>query len=204
MLAPGPPGWPGRLEVAGKGPLVICVPGMGDLRATYRLVAPILREGGYRVAGMDLRGHGDSDATFFSSYGDTDTADDLIALIEALHGPAVIVGNLTGVAAAALAAAQRPDLVSGLVLISPFLRETQVSAPTRLAFPVALTPRWAATVWKHYLHRPSTPAANPTTSTPTSAKSLPASASQDTPGPSPSLHAPATPLQRATSARSLE
>ena len=62
-------------DVAGDGPLVVLVPGMGDLRATYRFLAPALREAGYRVACTDLRGHGDSDATF-TSYGDAETAGD--------------------------------------------------------------------------------------------------------------------------------
>ena len=37
---------------------------MGDLRSVYRFLAPALVEARYRVATMDLRGHGDSDATF--------------------------------------------------------------------------------------------------------------------------------------------
>src|SRR5256885_3833215 len=56
-------------DVAGAGPLVLLVPGMGDLRDTYRFLAPALRDAGYRVACTDLRGHGDSDVTF-TSYGD--------------------------------------------------------------------------------------------------------------------------------------
>jgi alpha-beta hydrolase superfamily lysophospholipase len=56
-------------DVDGDGPLVVLVPGMGDLRAAYRFLAPRLREAGYRVACTDLRGHGDSDVSF-SSYGD--------------------------------------------------------------------------------------------------------------------------------------
>jgi len=60
-------------DVAGTGPLLVLVPGMGDLRAKYRFVAPALRQAGYRVACTDLRGHGDSDTTF-ASYGDEETA----------------------------------------------------------------------------------------------------------------------------------
>jgi hypothetical protein len=37
-------------DIAGEGPLVILVPGMGDLRAGYRFLAPALREAHYRVA----------------------------------------------------------------------------------------------------------------------------------------------------------
>ena len=101
-------------DVAGSGPLVVLVPGMGDLRAGYRFLAPGLRAAGYRVACTDLRGHGDSDATF-TSYGDEETAGDVIALLEELGGPAVVVGNSMGAGSAALAAAERPELVSGLV-----------------------------------------------------------------------------------------
>ena len=138
-------------DVAGGGPLVVLVPGMGDLRSTYRLVAEELRASGYRVAATDLRGHGDSDATF-DEYGDVATAGDVIALVEHLgDGPAVLVGNSMGAGAAALAAAERPDLVAGLVLIGPFVRNGTVSAAKRLLFRVAMAPWWAAPVWSAYL-----------------------------------------------------
>jgi pimeloyl-ACP methyl ester carboxylesterase len=137
-------------DVAGDGPLVILVPGMGDLRASYRFLAPDLRAAGYRVACTDLRGHGDSDATF-PSYGDKETAGDVIALIAELHGPAVLVGNSMGAGAAALAAARHPDLVAGLVLVGPFVRNGQTSTMRRLLLRVAMAPPWAAISWKSYL-----------------------------------------------------
>jgi pimeloyl-ACP methyl ester carboxylesterase len=137
-------------DVAGDGSLVILVPGMGDLRAGYRFLAPALRAAGYRVACTDLRGHGDSDATF-TSYGDEETAGDVIALIGELGGPAVVVGNSMGAGAAALAAAQRPGLVSGLVLVGPFVRNGKTSAMQRILLRVAMAPPWAAISWKSYL-----------------------------------------------------
>jgi pimeloyl-ACP methyl ester carboxylesterase len=137
-------------DIGGDGPLVLLVPGMGDLRAAYRFLAPALREAGYRVACTDLRGHGDSDSTF-TSYGDTETAADLIALIEELGGPAIIAGNSMGAAAAVLAAAQRPELVSGLVLIGPFVRNPATSAMQRIALRAAMAWPWAAMSWKFYL-----------------------------------------------------
>ena len=82
-------------DVAGTGQLIVLVPGMGDLRAGYRFLAPALRAAGYRVACTDLRGHGDSDTTF-PSYGDEETAADVVALIRELGGPAVVVGNSMG------------------------------------------------------------------------------------------------------------
>jgi pimeloyl-ACP methyl ester carboxylesterase len=123
---------------------------MGDLRAGYRFLAPALEEAGYRVASTDLRGHGDSDVTF-ASYGDVETADDVIALIEELGGSAVIVGNSMGAGSAVLVAAKRPGLVRGLVLIGPFVRNGKTSAIQRMMLRVAMAPLWAASAWKSYM-----------------------------------------------------
>jgi pimeloyl-ACP methyl ester carboxylesterase len=136
-------------DVAGQGPLVVLVPGMGDLRSTYRFLAPALVEAGYRVAATDLRGHGDSDTTF-TSYGDAETAGDILALVEELGGPAVVVGNSMGAGAGVYAAAERPDLVSGLVLVGPFVRDT-ANAMQKLIVRVAMARPWAGAMWKMYL-----------------------------------------------------
>jgi pimeloyl-ACP methyl ester carboxylesterase len=142
----------GRLayDVDGVGPLVVLVPGMGDLRSTYRFLAPALRSAGYAVACADLRGHGDSDATF-DSYGDVETAGDIVALIAELGGPAVVAGNSMGAASAVLVAAQRPDLVSSLVLIGPFVRDAHMSPVQRGLLRLAMATPWAAASWKAYL-----------------------------------------------------
>lgn len=137
-------------DVAGTGPLLVLVPGMGDLRAKYRFVAPALRQAGYRVACTDLRGHGDSDTTF-ASYGDEETAGDVTALIDQLGEPAILIGNSMGAAAGVLVAAQRPELIRGLVLIGPFVRNSQTSRLQRLALRAAMARPWAALTWKAYL-----------------------------------------------------
>ena len=126
------------------------VPGMGDLRGAYRFLAPRLREVGYRVACTELRGHGDSDATF-SSYGDVETADDVVALIDELGGPAVVIGNSMGAGSAVLAAAGRPLLVQGLVLIGPFVRDPKTSAMKRALLRTVMAAPWAAISWNGYL-----------------------------------------------------
>lgn len=145
----------GRLAytVEGSGPLVVAVPGMGDLRSTYRdLTGPLLASG-HRVAVIDLRGHGDSDTTF-TEHGDIATGRDLLALVEHLGGPAVLVGNSMGASASAWAAAERPDLVAGLVLISPLLREPSTSdarrAATHLMFRLAFARPWGAGFWASF------------------------------------------------------
>ena len=137
-------------DVAGTGPLVVLVPGMGDLRSAYRFLAPTLRNSGFRVACTDLRGHGDSDPTF-ASYGDVETAGDIVGLIEELGTPAVIVGNSMAAGAAVLVAADRPDLVAGLVLVGPFVRNGKTSRPQRILLRVAMARLWAAASWKSYM-----------------------------------------------------
>ncbi|SDQ08736.1 alpha/beta fold hydrolase [Quadrisphaera sp. DSM 44207] len=139
--------------------LVLAVPGMGDLRSTYRFLAPALAAAGYRVVAADLRGHGDSDATF-SEYGDEATAGDVVALLEALREegqPVAVVGSSMAAGSAVLAAAQRPDLVDDLVLLGPFVRDPQASALARWATAslvrVLMVPAWAAVTWRSFLPR---------------------------------------------------
>ncbi len=139
--------------VQGTGPLVVAVPGMGDLRSTFRdLVAPLV-SAGYRVAVMDLRGHGDSDTTF-RIHGDVVTGQDLIALIDELGGPAVVLGNSMGGGAAAWAAAERPDAVAGLVLYGGFLRNPKASAFTAASlhglYRLLFVKPWGAAFWASY------------------------------------------------------
>jgi pimeloyl-ACP methyl ester carboxylesterase len=137
-------------DAEGTGPLVVCVPGMGELRSAYRETVPALVAAGFRVATMDLRGHGDSDATF-SSYDDVAAGGDVLALIEQLGGPAVVVGNSMGAGAAAWAAAERPELVNGLVLVGAFVRNPPMNPLVALAFRAMMARPWAARVWAAYL-----------------------------------------------------
>ena len=71
-------------DVRGDGPLVVCLPGMGDLRASFRHLAPALAAAGFRVATMDLRGHGDSDRpTAPAAYSTHKMSQDLLAVADA-------------------------------------------------------------------------------------------------------------------------
>jgi pimeloyl-ACP methyl ester carboxylesterase len=137
-------------DVTGDGPLVVCLPGMGELRSSYRFTVPALVAAGFRVATMDLRGHGDSDATF-TAYDDVAAGQDALALVEHLGGPAVLMGNSMAAGAAVWAAAELPDLVAGIVLVGPFVRDTPMPALMRWAFRAAMAGPWAPRVWRAYL-----------------------------------------------------
>ena len=136
-------------DVTGDGPLVVCVPGMGDIRSVYRFLTAALVEAGYRVATVNLRGHGDSDTTF-ERYDDEATTSDLVAVVEHLGGPTVLVGNSMGAGAAVVAAAQAPHCITGLVLIGPFARNVPVGRAKELALRIGLWRPWGPSVWRSY------------------------------------------------------
>lgn len=114
-------------DVAGDGPLIILSHGIGDRRQAFRFMVPELVRAGFRVAAPDMRGHGESSMGEWKAISRTDVADDLVALIRHLGGPAVIVGHSLSGGATTIAAATAPDLVSGIVEIGPFTRKVQYS-----------------------------------------------------------------------------
>jgi pimeloyl-ACP methyl ester carboxylesterase len=122
---------------------------MGDLRGTWRELIGPLADAGFRVAVLDLRGHGDSDTTF-TEHADPATASDIIALVDELGGPALLIGNSMAGSAAVIAASERPDAVAGLVLVSPFLRGGPVGTAMRLLFRLMLARPWGAALWALY------------------------------------------------------
>jgi pimeloyl-ACP methyl ester carboxylesterase len=80
-------------DLGGDGLLVLGIPGLGDLRSEYRFVRPALKQAGYRVVTMDVRGHGGS-STQWVDYSAHAVGRDALALIAHLtEGPAVILGN---------------------------------------------------------------------------------------------------------------
>jgi alpha-beta hydrolase superfamily lysophospholipase len=103
---------------------VLLIPGFWRTRRdpVTRRIARRLGEAGLAVCVMDSRGHGDSSGTFGFN---THESDDVIRVLEELGrrsprwASTCILGFSAGGAIALSAAARRPDLVQGLVLVSP-------------------------------------------------------------------------------------
>ena len=72
-------------------------------------------------------------------------------MIEALGGPAIIVGNSMAAASAVLIAAQRPELVAGVALIGPFVRDPNSNPFGRLMLRAAMARPWVAASWRAYM-----------------------------------------------------
>jgi len=138
------------------GPLVICLPGMGDLRQNYRFLAPRLAAAGYRVVSVDLRGQGES-STGWDSYRPEAVGADIVALLEHFDRPAVLVATSFSPSAAVWAAAAAPDTVAGLVLLSMFTDDPTPNPVMRAISGLVMGHRalWLAYVGTLYGIRPA-------------------------------------------------
>jgi pimeloyl-ACP methyl ester carboxylesterase len=130
------------------------MPGLGDLKAEYRFLAPRLSQAGYRAVSLDLRGHGAS-STGWEDHTCAALGGDLLALVRHLDaGPAILVGTSMGAGAAAWAAAEAPDLVARLVVIGPFVRNVPMPAWKNALFQAvmrtAFVGPWAPAAWGAY------------------------------------------------------
>jgi pimeloyl-ACP methyl ester carboxylesterase len=142
----------GRLayDDQGDGPLIIATPAMLDLRSELRFLVPRLVARGFRVVSIDQRGMGESSARW-PEYGSTPMAHDLIALIRHLDaGPALIYGTSNGAAAGVYLAAEAPELVRGLVLAAPFVRDGKGSWLQRQLMQVMRIPSLALPIYISY------------------------------------------------------
>jgi pimeloyl-ACP methyl ester carboxylesterase len=97
-------------------PGVVLVHGSGMNRTVWQLQTRYLAHHGYRVAAIDLPGHGGSDGPCI------ETIPEMGAWVgrvidELEFGPAHIVGHSMGTFIAIEAAAQRPEIVASLVLV---------------------------------------------------------------------------------------
>jgi len=137
-------------DSGGTGPVVICVPGIGDTRAEYRFLGPRLAQAGYRVITMDPRGMGESSVTF-DDYSAAAVGSDVVVLIQKLNAhPVYVIGNSAAGASAVWAAAAAPDNIRAIVLIDPFARDMPMSLGIRVALDAAMHRPWGPAFWSMY------------------------------------------------------
>lgn len=139
-------------DTGGPGPLVIAVPGMGDLRGEYRYLTPYLHAAGFRVVTVDVRGHGASSPEW-DNYSARAVGQDLLALMSHLgQEKAILIGNSFSAGSALWAAHEAPERVSGAVLIGPILRDPPKGIPwyLRAVLAIGLSGPWRVGFWLMY------------------------------------------------------
>lgn len=145
----------GRIAYDVTGPadgiLWILAPGIGDLRAEHRFLAPRLVAARQRVALMDLRGHGES-SSGWAEYTPHAVGRDMLALAAQLNAPRFVLGGCSMAAASAVwAAVESPEQVAGLVLLGPALVDAKLAWSQKLALQVGFSGPWRVRAWESYL-----------------------------------------------------
>lgn len=137
-------------DSGGPGPLVLAVPGMGDLRHQYRALRPLLVQAGYRVVTMDVRGFGESTARW-AEVSARAVGRDVLRLVAHLQaGPAVVMGNSFAAGSALWAAREAPQQVSGAVLLGPIVRDAPPNRWMEALVRVGFAGPWRVWFWMSY------------------------------------------------------
>ncbi|MFT7722980.1 MAG: alpha/beta hydrolase [Roseateles sp.] len=137
-------------DTGGAGPLVVAIPGMGDLRSEYRFLAPRLVQEGYRVVTMDVRGFGETSAQWDDVSAHA-VGSDAVKLITHLNaGPAIILGNSFAAGSALWAAFEAPELVCGAVLLGPLVRDQEIPEETKAALTRGFSGPGRVAFWTNY------------------------------------------------------
>lgn len=134
-------------DSGGPGPLVVAIPGMGDLRGEYRHLSPHLIAAGYRVVSLDVRGHGESSASW-DDYSAHAVARDALALIDHLDaGPAVVLGSSFAAGSAEWARRDAPEKVVATVHFGPIVRDMPTAWYTRAMLAAGFGGPWRVPFW---------------------------------------------------------
>lgn len=132
MILPGTPAI--AADVAGDGPLLVFLHGIGGNRSNWREQVAHF-SGRYRAVAWDARGYGDSAGLVADFH---DFADDLARLIRHFGGPAHVVGLSMGGRIALDAWARTPELIASLTLADTSAGSAETAAPERVEAFLAL------------------------------------------------------------------
>lgn len=106
------------LEYPGSGPTVVLLHGFGSSTYTWEGVIPYLKQKGFHLYALDMKGFGWSDKPEGADYSPFTLLKEVNALIEALGLKKVIfVGNSLGGGIGTLMALEHPDKIERLVLV---------------------------------------------------------------------------------------
>lgn len=125
---------------AGAGPAIVLLHGLTATRRHVVMGSRALERGGRRVIAYDARGHGQSSpAASPAAYRYDELAADLAAVLDVLGlGRVVLVGASMGAHTALRLAADQPERVAALAVITPAYDPVDVDGPARLTLYDAL------------------------------------------------------------------
>jgi pimeloyl-ACP methyl ester carboxylesterase len=137
-------------DSCGRGPLIIALSGMGELRQQYRFLRRDLCRAGYRVVTLDVRGQGDSSVDW-DDYSARAAGRDVLALMGHLQATeAIVIGNSFAAGAAIWAAQLAPEKIRSMVLIGPIVRDLPMSPWIKALIKIGFLGPWRNAFWMHY------------------------------------------------------
>lgn len=121
--------WNGHGDSADRRPSILLLHGGGQNRFSWKNTGQILGEQGFHVVALDSRGHGDSDYAPGADYGLETLCGDVLAVIDAIGRPVVLIGASMGGLTGILVADQAgPEKVTKLVLVDVVPRYDKVGS----------------------------------------------------------------------------
>ena len=138
-------------EYGGSGPAIVLVHGLGGSIANWDAVGPAFAGLG-RTLAIDLPGYGLSPPT--RDWGIETHGEALGEFVAALDEPVTLIGNSMGGLLSEMVAARHPELVSGLILVSPAtpprLPDPRIDWPTARRLAVQAAPLLGSAVSRHF------------------------------------------------------
>ena len=151
---PTPQGLVHEVEFGGSGPAIVLIHGLGGSTTNWNAVGPSLGDLG-AVKAIDLPGFGLTPPR--ADYRLDTHRDSVIGYLETLEGRATLIGNSTGGLLAELVAADRPDLVDRLILVSPatppILPDPRMDWPTAIRLAIQATPGLGEAYGRRFIRR---------------------------------------------------
>jgi pimeloyl-ACP methyl ester carboxylesterase len=121
--------WNGHGASAGERPSILMLHGGGQNRFSWKNTGQILGEQDFHVVALDSRGHGDSDYAPGADYALETLCGDVLAVIDAIGRPVVLIGASMGGLTGILVADQAgPEKVTKLVLVDVVPRYDKVGS----------------------------------------------------------------------------
>jgi pimeloyl-ACP methyl ester carboxylesterase len=128
-------------------PVLIALPGMGDLRQEYRFLQEKL-SGCMRIITVDIRGHGESDAQAWSDYSAKAIAGDVLEIMKKTGVEAAVIAGCSFAAGVCLWMNKLDESsVAGMVLLGPVVRDAPANTFMTGMMHVLFCNLWGVSAW---------------------------------------------------------
>ncbi|PWN25268.1 hydrolase [Jaminaea rosea] len=139
------------------GPVLLAMPGMGDLRSQYRHLRPALNAAGVRVITLDVRGFGETSSKW-DDYSAKVVGEDALTVLRHLGISSAYIAGNSFAAGSALwahhlskkASGNSSPTIEGAILLGPIVRDLPVSFGMKALMAILFGGPWRRASWMFY------------------------------------------------------